>query len=95
VNVARFDPGRALLHVSFRIGSPAILPASVASETPRLDTVIPGEACCESQHAMNDLARAQYGFRSDGMASYKLEKYLKCPILISPTVLADTGQKLN
>jgi hypothetical protein len=44
---------------------------------------------------INDLARVQYGLRSDDMASYKLEQYLKCPILISPAVLADTGQKLN
>lgn len=44
---------------------------------------------------INDLARAQYGLRSDGMASYKLEQYLKCSILISPAVLADNGLKLN
>ncbi len=44
---------------------------------------------------INDLARAQYGLRSDGMASYKFEQYLKCPILISPAVLAENEQMLN
>lgn len=44
---------------------------------------------------INDLARAQYGLRSDSMASYKIEQYLKCPILISPAVLADNGPRLN
>ena len=44
---------------------------------------------------INDLARVQYGLRSDNMASYKLEQYLKCPIFISPAVLADNELKLN
>jgi hypothetical protein len=48
-----------------------------------------------TMNRINDLARTQYGLRSDGMASYKLEQYLKCPILISPAVLADNGLKLN
>nr|MDO8119057.1 hypothetical protein [Candidatus Sigynarchaeota archaeon] len=44
---------------------------------------------------INDVARVQYGLRSDSMASFKLEQYLKCPILISPAVLAENGVKLN
>jgi hypothetical protein len=50
--IACFGPARASLHVSTHIGSPAILPASVASKTiPRLDTVISGRDAASCSQA--------------------------------------------
>lgn len=40
---------------------------------------------------VNDLARGQYGFRSDEMAAFKIEQFLNCPVILSSEVLADQG----
>ncbi|OLS16204.1 MAG: hypothetical protein RBG13Loki_0167 [Promethearchaeota archaeon CR_4] len=44
------------------------------------------------EHVMkkvNAVARAQYSFRSDESARFRLERILKCPVLISETILSE------
>lgn len=44
------------------------------------------------EHVMkrvNAVARAQYSFRSDASARFRLERILKCPVIISETVLSE------
>jgi len=43
---------------------------------------------------INAIARVQYGFRLDESARYKLEQHLKCPVIISQSVLKDNGLDL-
>ena len=38
---------------------------------------------------VNTLSRVQYGFRLDESARYKIEQYLKCPVMVSQSVLKD------
>lgn len=40
---------------------------------------------------VNDLARVQYGFRTDKMAAFKIDQFLNCPVILSSEVLADQG----
>ena len=44
------------------------------------------------EHVMkkvNAVARAQYSFRSDESARFRLERILKCPVIISETILSE------
>ncbi len=38
---------------------------------------------------VNAVARAQYSFRSDESARFRLERILKCPVIISETILSE------
>nr|MDO8087048.1 hypothetical protein [Candidatus Sigynarchaeum springense] len=40
---------------------------------------------------INAISRTQYGFRLDESARYKLEQHLKCPVMVSQSVLKDNG----
>ncbi len=46
------------------------------------------------EHVMkkvNAIARAQYSFRSDESARFRLERALNCPVIISETILSERG----
>ena len=51
------------------------------------------------EHVMkkvNAIARAQYSFRSDESARFRLERALNCPVIISETVLSENaGDQVN